>query len=137
MCLLWCGDRPCGGPGTHDRSARSSPLVVAYFAAYLTSVLTSLGILWLHGRANAPVVVVVPIFVAIVVAIPSGVLWMKQRGIGSSMLGQAAGRRRPPLLKAIAEAPTGLLHDPVLLAETVTLEFAVSALDALDPMFAL
>jgi uncharacterized protein (TIRG00374 family) len=35
------------------------------------------------------------------------------------------------LLKAIAEAPAGLLHDPVLLAETMTLEFAVFALDAL------
>jgi uncharacterized membrane protein YbhN (UPF0104 family) len=42
-----------------------------------------------------------------------------------------AARRRPPLLKAMAEAPTGLLHDPVLLAETVNLEFAVFALDAL------
>ena len=95
---LWCGDRLCGEPGTHDRSARSSPLVspsyspirwsqveasaavglVAYFAAYLASVLTSLGILWLNDRASAPVFVVVAIFVAIVVAIPSGVLWMKQ-----------------------------------------------------------
>jgi glycosyltransferase 2 family protein len=35
------------------------------------------------------------------------------------------------LLKAIAEAPTDLLRDPVLLAETVILEFAVFALDAL------
>jgi glycosyltransferase 2 family protein len=35
------------------------------------------------------------------------------------------------LLKAIAEAPTGLLHDPVLLAETVTIEFSVCALDAI------
>jgi len=35
------------------------------------------------------------------------------------------------LLKAIAEAPTGLLHDPNLLAEIVTLEFVVFALDAL------
>jgi uncharacterized protein (TIRG00374 family) len=35
------------------------------------------------------------------------------------------------LLKTIAEAPTDLLRDPVLLAETVILEFAVFALDAL------
>ena len=52
--------------------------LVAYFAAYLASVLTSLGILWRHDRANAPVFVVVVIFVAIVVAIPSGVLWYRQ-----------------------------------------------------------
>jgi len=35
------------------------------------------------------------------------------------------------LLKAISEAPTDLLRDPVLLAETVILEFEVFALDAL------
>jgi uncharacterized membrane protein YbhN (UPF0104 family) len=52
--------------------------LVAYFGAYLASVLTSLAILWLQGRANAALFVVVAIFVAIVIAIPSGVLWMKQ-----------------------------------------------------------
>jgi hypothetical protein len=100
--------------------------LVAYFAAYLASVLTSLGILWLNDRASAPVFVVVAIFVAIVVAIPSGVLWMKQWG---HRLPARWVRRLPGaalLLKAIAEAPTDLLHDPVLLAETVTLEFSVS-----------
>ena len=35
------------------------------------------------------------------------------------------------LLRAIADAPTDLLRDPVLLAQTVTLEFAVFALDGL------
>jgi glycosyltransferase 2 family protein len=105
--------------------------LVAYFAAYLASVLTSLVILWLNDRASAPVFVVVAIFVAIVVAIPSGVLWMKQWG---HRLPARWVRRLPGaalLLKAIAEAPTDLLHDPVLLAETVTLEFSVFALDAL------
>jgi uncharacterized membrane protein YbhN (UPF0104 family) len=52
--------------------------LVAYFAAYLAAVLTSLAILWLHGRANAALFVVVAVFVIIVVAIPSGVLWMRQ-----------------------------------------------------------
>jgi glycosyltransferase 2 family protein len=105
--------------------------LVAYFAAYLASALTSLGILWLHDRANAPVFIVVAIFVAIVVAIPSGALWMKQWG---HRLPARLVRRLPGatlLLKAIAEAPTDLLHDSVLLVETVTLEFAVFALDAL------
>jgi uncharacterized membrane protein YbhN (UPF0104 family) len=52
--------------------------LVSYFGAYLASLLTSLGILWLYNRANAALFVAVAIFVAIVVAIPSGVLWMKQ-----------------------------------------------------------
>ena len=71
--------------------------LVAYFAAYLASVLTSLGILWLHNRANAALFVVVAIFVAIVVAIPSGVLWMKQWADRlPAMLAQAVARHCPP-----------------------------------------
>jgi hypothetical protein len=76
------------------------------FRTYLASVLTSLGILWLNDRASAPVFVVVAIFVAIVVAIPSGVLWMKQWGHRlPGALGQAAARRRPP-----AEGDRGSTH---------------------------
>jgi hypothetical protein len=77
--------------------------LVAYFGAYLASVLASLGILWLYGRANAVIFGVVAIFVAIVVAIPSGVLWMKQ---WADRLPAAWLMRLPGtalLLKAIAE----------------------------------
>jgi uncharacterized membrane protein YbhN (UPF0104 family) len=105
--------------------------LVSYFGAYLASVLASLGILWLHNRTNAALFVVVAVFVAIVVAIPTGVLWMKQ---WAHRLPAIWVRRLPGtalLLKAISESPTDLLRDPVLLAETVILEFAVFALDAL------
>jgi glycosyltransferase 2 family protein len=105
--------------------------LVAYFGAYLTAVLTSLGILWLHDRANAALFVVVAIFVVIVVAIPSGVLWMKQ---WVNRLPAIWLRRLPGtalLLRAIAKAPTDLLRNPVLLGETVMLELAVFVLDAL------
>jgi uncharacterized membrane protein YbhN (UPF0104 family) len=105
--------------------------LVAHFGAYLASVLASLAILWLHGRANAALFVAVAVFVAIVIAIPSGVLWMRQ---WANQLPTAWLRRLPGtalLLGAIAKAPTDLLRDPVLLAETVTLELAVFVLDAL------
>ncbi len=105
--------------------------LVSYFAAYLASVLISLGILGLNHRANVALVILVAIFAAIVVAIPSGVLWMKQWG---HRLPGAWIKRLPgagQLLRAIAESPTDLLRDPVLLVETIILEFAVFALDAL------
>jgi uncharacterized membrane protein YbhN (UPF0104 family) len=105
--------------------------LVSYFAAYLASVLISLGILWLHGHQNTALLVVVAIFVVIVVAIPSGVLWMRQ---WANRLPVRWLRRLPGtalLLGAIAKAPTDLLRDPVLLAETAALELAVFVLDAL------
>jgi glycosyltransferase 2 family protein len=119
--------------GVPTNAAMSVLLVglVAYFGAYLASVLASLAILWLHGQANAALVIVVAIFVAIVVAIPSGVLWMKQwaNRLPTAWLGCLPGTAL--LLGAIAKAPTDLLRDPVLLAETVTLELAVFVFDAL------
>jgi hypothetical protein len=101
--------------------------LVSYFGAYLASALTCLGILWLHDRANAALFVVVAIFVAIVIAIPSGVLWMKRWG---HRLPAVWVKRLPGaafLLRAIAEAPIDLLRDPILLAETGSLELAVFA----------
>jgi uncharacterized protein (TIRG00374 family) len=105
--------------------------LVAYFGAYLVAVLTSLGILWLHGRANAALYVVVAIFVVIVVAIPWGVLWMRQwaNRLPASWLRRLPGAAL--LLRAIARAPTDLLRNPALLGETVILELAVFVLDAL------
>lgn len=105
--------------------------LVAYFGAYLASVLTGLVILWLYGRANAALFVAGAIFVVIVVAIPSGVLWMKQwaNRVPAIWLRRLPGTAL--LLGAIAKAPTDLLRNPVLLAETVTLELAVFVLDAL------
>ncbi len=105
--------------------------LVSYFAAYLVSAVTSLGILWFNHRANAAFLLVVVIFVTIVVAIPSGVLWMKQWGhrIPVSWIKRLPGAAH--LLRAIAEAPTDLLLDPVLLGQTVALEFSIFALDAL------
>jgi uncharacterized protein (TIRG00374 family) len=105
--------------------------LVSYFGAYLAAVLTSIGILWLHDRANAALFVVAAIFVVIVVAIPSGVLWMRQwvNRLPAIWFRRLPGTAR--LLRAIAKAPTDLLRNPILLCETVTLEFAVFALDAL------
>ena len=105
--------------------------LVSYFAAYLISAIASLGMLWLHHRANAILLFTVAIFVTIVIAIPSGVLWMKQWGhrIPVSWVRRLPGAAH--LLRAIAEAPADLLLDPILLGETVALEFAIFALDAL------
>lgn len=104
--------------------------LVSYFAAYLAAAVTSLGVLWLHQRASVALTLVVTIFVAIVVAIPAGVLWMRRWGhrVPGAWIRWLPGATH--LLKAIAESPTDLLLDPVLLGQTITLEFAVFALDA-------
>lgn len=104
--------------------------LVSYFAAYLAVVLCALFIISLYHRANMAMVGAVMLFTVIVVAIPTGVLWMKEWG---SRLPVRWVKRLPGaahLLQAIAEAPADLLRDPMLLVQSTLLECADFALDA-------
>jgi glycosyltransferase 2 family protein len=109
--------------------------LVSYFGAYLTAALTSVGILWAYERANTPLLIGFGIFVAVAVAVPSVVLW----AIHSAHRLPVAWFRRLPdavlLRKALLEAPTHLLRDPVLLTQTIPLELADFVLDALTFWF--
>jgi glycosyltransferase 2 family protein len=105
--------------------------LVSYFAAYFLSVLGSVAMLWLHDQMDAPLLAAVTIFAVAILAIPSAVLWIKAsvRRLPSNSLAWMPGAAI--LREAIAKAPTDLLRDPVLLAQTVGLEIAGFALDAL------
>ena len=119
------------GVPTHAAMAVLLVGLVSYFAAYLLVVLGALAILWLHHRSNAALLAAVAIFIVVVVTIPSAVLWMKEWG--PRLLGRWV-RRLPGaghLLSTIAEAPTDLLRDPVLLLQTMGFELAIFALDSL------
>jgi len=101
------------------------------FAAYLMVVLSAVLVLTVHHRANAAMFLAAAVFLAMVIAIPSGVLWMKKWG---SELPLRWVRRFPGvdhLLQAITDAPADLLRDPLLLAQTIPLEATIFCLDAL------
>ena len=93
--------------------------------------LTSVVILWLHGRGSFALSVSVAIFAIVIIGIPSAVLWMQGKAhlVPHSWVGWVPGARLP--LRDIAAAPTDLLRDPMLLGETVALEATIFALDAL------
>jgi len=104
--------------------------LVSYFAAYLIVVIASLALLWVHHSVNAAFFAPVGIFIVVVVVIPSGILSMKEWGprLLARWVRRLPGAAR--LLQAIADAPTDLVRDLRLLAQTVPLELAVFALDA-------
>lgn len=103
--------------------------LVSYDIAYLTVVLTSAAILWLKNRGDLPLFIGVAIFAVITVAIPTAVLGLKRWGDRqpiawlSKLIGMTA------LLRALAEAPTDLLHSPGLLIETTGLQLGIFMLD--------
>jgi uncharacterized protein (TIRG00374 family) len=104
--------------------------LVSYDAAYLIAVLGSAGILWLHNRADLAPVAAVAVFAAIVVTIPVAVLILKNRvdHVPTAWLQKVPGVAA--LLNALAKAPTDLLRDVGLLAQTVLLQLGIFLLDA-------
>lgn len=105
--------------------------LVSYFAAYLASALTSIVLLGLYQRANLGLILVVATFVLVVIAIPTGVLWMKGRNLRLPAVWLARLPGAAQLLRAIAAAPTELLKDPILLVQTIIFELIIFVLDAL------
>jgi len=105
--------------------------LVSYDVAYLMVVGASTGILWLRHRASLPLFVAVGIFAVVTVATPSVILglrrWNGWRPIAwlTRFLGMKA------LIGSLAEAPTDLLRNPVLLIQTVAIQLGIFALDAL------
>jgi len=105
--------------------------LVSYDVAYLTVVLTSAGILWLHNRTNLALFIGVGIFAAITVAIPSAVLGLKRWGDRQPMTWMSKLLGMTALFRALVEAPTDLLRSPVLLTQTAALQLVIFMLDAL------
>jgi glycosyltransferase 2 family protein len=105
--------------------------LLSYDIAYLTVVLASAGILWLQNRANLLLFVGVGIFAVITVAIPAAVLGLKRWGDRQPIPGLSKWLGVTALLRALAEAPTDLLHSPVLLIQTASLQLGIFMLDAM------
>lgn len=105
--------------------------LLSYDFAYLTIVLTSTGILWLHNRANLPLFIGVGVFAVITVAIPTAVLGLKRWGDRQPMTWLSKLLGMTALFRALVEAPTDLLHSRTLLIQTAGLQLGIFMLDAL------
>lgn len=111
--------------------------LVSFYTAYLTVVVISVGIFWRYHRANLAFSAVAAILVATTVAIPAAVLWLRWWGDRSPPTWLRGFPRTAILLRALAEAPTGLLRNPRLLAEAVAFQLGIFFLDALTLWLAL
>jgi len=105
--------------------------LVSYDIAYLMVVLTSTGVLWLHDRANFPLLIGVAIFSVITVAIPTAVFGLKRWGDRQPITWLSRLFGATALLQALADAPTDLLRSSGLLIQTAGLQVAIFMLDAL------
>jgi uncharacterized protein (TIRG00374 family) len=105
--------------------------LVSFDIAYLTVVLTSAGILWLHGRANLALVIGVAVFAVITIAVPTTVLGLKRWGNRWPISWFSRLPRMAILFRALAEAPTDLLGSPGLIIQATGLQLGIFIFDSL------
>jgi uncharacterized protein (TIRG00374 family) len=117
--------------GLSHRDALATVLagLIAYYISYGIAVLTSLVLLWSTGRVSRLVTTAATAFAVIVVAVPSGILWMTRRA------GRLPAwiRRFGPLKKfltALGDRPAPVLRNRKFLLEATVLQLGIILFDA-------
>jgi glycosyltransferase 2 family protein len=104
--------------------------MIGYYAAFASFALITLVLLWLHYKATPLVAGMVTLFLLVAVAIPSLALWLRRRGsepLPKSIEHIAIIRS---LLEAVADAPSHLMKDLVLLAKVAGFNGLIFLIDA-------
>ena len=105
--------------------------LVSFYAAYLTVVIASLGVLWWHHQVNPLFLAGVTAFASFAVLVPAAVLWLRRWANGNPPRWLTRLPHMATLLDALSEAPADLLRSPTLLIETSALQLAVFVCDGL------
>jgi glycosyltransferase 2 family protein len=103
--------------------------LLTLYCAFALVVLASLAVLSFFGELNHLILTLTAFFSLMAAGVPLAVLWLSGR------------ERRPPrwarwvprlesMLREIARAPSGLLRDPLVLAQSALLQLAIYLLDA-------
>jgi uncharacterized protein (TIRG00374 family) len=120
------------------RRSTPRPLVIAavvvtllgFYAALIVSTTTSLLYLWMHGRAG-PVLLVMTVILLLLSFTVASILFLLVQGASARVHGLLS--RFAPLrvvVQSFAEAPRDTIRDPMSLAGSFVLQFAIVALDA-------
>lgn len=105
--------------------------LVSYDGAYLFVVLASVGILLWQHRMDVALLIGTTIFVFVTVAVPVTVLGLKRWGTRKPFTWLSKWLGVTDLLRELSDAPASLLRNPGLLIQTLTLQLAIFAFDAL------
>ena len=104
--------------------------LVSFYGAYLTVVLASLGLLWLHQGANRTAILTAGLLAIVALSIPAVVLGLKHWSDARVLRWVKKSEGLSLLLEAMTQAPTDLLYNPRLLAKATVLQLLVFLLDS-------
>jgi uncharacterized membrane protein YbhN (UPF0104 family) len=104
---------------------------VAYYLGYLLATLAAVAVLRVHGELRLLILLPAAVVAVLSIALPLAVVVLRRQAMRGPLrwLERLPGARQ--LADALADAPRGALFGPRLLLETVLLQLAIFALDAL------
>ena len=103
--------------------------LVSFYAAYFVATLAALGVLWIRHQASPLLVAATALLGVISIGAPVLVLTLRRWSGAPEWLGRLPAFA--DLVRQVAAAPGTLLRDARVLGETLMLQLAVIALDAL------
>jgi uncharacterized protein (TIRG00374 family) len=103
---------------------------LAYFAAYLVAVGTTLAIIWRYHHLSRVLVGLAALVVLLAVFVPAAVLWLIGESDGRTPAWLRRFRRVEVLVSTIAGSARDLVRDWQLLATAAVLKLSVFVLDA-------
>lgn len=128
-------DRLCAKKVPRENAVAATILaIIAYYISYAVCAVVAVALLWVHGKLSWLLLGIAALLLAVAAAIPSGVLWLSDKGEGAlpRWLWQRPSVRQ--LAELVGEAPNDLVRDPRLIAQLALLNVGVFLADVLTLM---
>jgi len=111
--------------------------ILAYYISYAVAALCAAFLLWLHNDLSAIIAAGVGIFLCIAAAIPSGTLWVQDKGREAMPKFLRKSKHANEFFELVGKAPSELVRSRVLVSQLTLLNGTVFVLDALTMQFCL
>jgi uncharacterized protein (TIRG00374 family) len=124
-------DRLCARGVPRENAVAATILaIIAYYLSYAVSAIAMVALLWLRGKLSLLLVGLAALLLALAAAIPSGVLWLRDKGEDAlpGWLRRRSSVRQ--LAELVGEAPRDLVRDRRLIAQMALLNLGVFLADA-------
>ena len=123
-------DRLCAKQVPRENAVAATILaIIAYYLSYAVCAVAMVALLWLRGKLSLLLVGLAALLLAVAAAIPSGALWLSDKGEKALPKWLRSRESVRQLAELVAEAPNHLVRDPRLIAELALLNLGVFLAD--------
>ncbi len=128
-------DRLCAKKVPRENAVAATILaIIAYYVSYAVCAVATVALLWFRGKLSLLLVGLAVLLLAVAAAIPSGALWLSDKGekaLPKWLLERESVRQ---LVELVGEAPNDLVRGPKLIGQLALLNLGVFLADVMTLM---